>query len=76
MTVPERIHTVLGAPGDIKCLPLPFKTEPITSTIVWRERFHHGPGHHWIRSIVTSLFEEKGDHPVAQLDYLHTSRHS
>ncbi|QDD62719.1 LysR family transcriptional regulator [Herbaspirillum seropedicae] len=55
VTIPERLAEVLEGRGRFKVFPVPFALPDYAVKQHWHERFHHDPGHRWLRGVVSDL---------------------
>ena len=58
-TLPRRAATALAAGGAVAAFPVPFKLPDYAVKLHWHERQGHDPGHRWLRSLLSSLFQTK-----------------
>jgi len=50
-TLPGQIATTLAEGGSVRLLPCPVTMPAIAVKQYWHSRFHHDPGHQWLRAI-------------------------
>lgn len=55
VTIPERLAQVLEGRGRFKVFPVPFALPDYAVKQHWHERYHHDPGHRWLRGVVSDL---------------------
>lgn len=55
VTIPERLAEVLEGRGRFKVFPVPFALPDYAVKQHWHERYHHDPGHRWLRGVVSDL---------------------
>jgi DNA-binding transcriptional LysR family regulator len=55
-TVPRRIGETLAASGAVRIVPCPLKIAGFTVKQYWHSRYHHDPGHRWLRALCAELF--------------------
>ena len=55
VTIPKRLGDVLQARGAFRILPVPFALPDYDVKQHWHERYHHDPGHRWLRALVSEL---------------------
>jgi DNA-binding transcriptional LysR family regulator len=58
-TVPRHIGETLARAGTIRVVPCPVKIAGFTVKQYWHDRYHHDPGHRWIRSLCVELFAKR-----------------
>lgn len=58
-TMPNRTGHALARSFGLSLFPCPIPVPPFTVKQYWHERYHHDPGHRWLRSVVQSLFMER-----------------
>jgi DNA-binding transcriptional LysR family regulator len=54
--VPKAVATAFARFEELKALPLPFPVPAVQVRQFWHERFHHDPGHRWMRGVIAELF--------------------
>jgi DNA-binding transcriptional LysR family regulator len=55
VTIPERLAQVLQGRGKFCAFDVPFELPDYAVKQHWHERFHHDPGHRWLRQIISDL---------------------
>jgi DNA-binding transcriptional LysR family regulator len=63
-TVPRHIGETLARSGAIRVVPCPVKISGFTVKQYWHDRYHHDPGHRWLRALCMELFAHR--RPPAQ----------
>jgi DNA-binding transcriptional LysR family regulator len=58
-TVPRHIGETLARSSTILVVPCPIKIAGFTVKQYWHARYHHDPGHRWIRSLCVELFARR-----------------
>lgn len=57
-TVGEAVGRQLAGLFPVKAHPLPFDVGPITTRMIWHERFQDDAGHIWLRKLVRRTYRE------------------
>ena len=57
-TVPGLLADTLSTQDPIQVLPLPVEMPAYAVKQHWHERYHHDPGHAWLRREVATLFRD------------------
>lgn len=57
-TVPRTIGETLAATGAIRVLPCPVRVPTFSVKQYWHARYHHDPGHAWLRRTCADLFTQ------------------
>jgi DNA-binding transcriptional LysR family regulator len=63
--VPSRLATACRELADVRILALPVDIPKFQIKQHWHERFHHDPGHAWLRALVAELFQDRRVHASA-----------
>ena len=58
-TVPRHIGETLARVGTIRVVPCPVKIAGFTVKQYWHDRYHHDPGHRWLRGLCFELFAKR-----------------
>lgn len=58
-TVPRHIGETLAAGGTVRVVPCPVKVAGFTVKQYWHTRYHHDPGHRWLRALCADLFAQR-----------------
>lgn len=58
-TVPRHIGETLASSGAIRVVPCPVKIAGFTVKQYWHGRYHHDPGHRWLRAACAELFTRR-----------------
>ena len=58
-TVPRTIGETLARAGEVRVLPCPVKLPTFSVKQYWHARFHHEPGHRWLRARCAQLFARR-----------------
>jgi len=57
--VPRQLGQVYAEYGQVRTVPLPFKSAPFTVSQFWHERFDRDQGNIWLRAVIKDLFAAK-----------------
>jgi DNA-binding transcriptional LysR family regulator len=60
--VPSRLAAAFRELTDVNILPLPVEIPKFPVKQHWHERFHHDPGHCWLRGEIADLFQDRRNH--------------
>jgi DNA-binding transcriptional LysR family regulator len=58
-TVPRTIGETLARNGELRVLPCPVKLTTFSVKQYWHARYHHDPGHRWLRARCAELFAQR-----------------
>ena len=58
-TVPRTIGEALARNGELRVLPCPVKLTTFSVKQYWHGRYHHDPGHRWLRARCAELFAQR-----------------
>ena len=58
--LPARLAAQYAQVMPLQQLPLPFRIEPFSITMVWQERCHNDPAHHWLRRQFRAIGKQLG----------------
>ncbi|HVZ51083.1 MAG TPA: LysR family transcriptional regulator [Pseudolabrys sp.] len=57
--VPRQLGQVYAEYGQVRIVPLPFKSVPFTVSQFWHDRFDRDQGNIWLRAVIKALFAAK-----------------
>lgn len=57
--VPSRLAAACREIAEVRILALPVDVPKFQIKQHWHERFHHDPGHRWLRGLVAELFQDR-----------------
>jgi DNA-binding transcriptional LysR family regulator len=58
-TVPRTIGETLARNGELRVVPCPVKLTTFSVKQYWHARYHHDPGHRWLRARCAELFAQR-----------------